>query len=319
MVGVAVLATTVLAGVALLLERRSAGRFESVVEAAATAPAPLDLVVPAGRAHRFLFLTDVPGSETTKRLAAEAVERLARGTGVDALVVAVGVDQQAWIDGYLASQPEDVATLLARPAAAGGPGAPLLPLYRRIRELNRELGAARSVRVVAADLPDWPPSRPVSPSQAVRRHGERMAHMLEIVEDRVLEREPRARIVFFVDGLQALRLPHILRTGGAAPVRIEPLASRLMALYPREVWGALVDPVPIGGGTWAVAAYRGTEAHEPLRRAAGRRPIALRTAPSHGAARDWLRISTEPGIELELVDRQTPLADVADVYIYLPE
>jgi hypothetical protein len=318
-VGAALVAVSVLATAVVLLELRSPRQFESVITAAPDAAEPVALIAAAARAHRFVFVSDINGAAAPKRLAAEVVDRLARSRGLDALVVGIASDQQLWIDRFMQSGSADESALTTNPRAAGGAGLPLLPLFRQLRELNRELGATRSVRVIAAGRPGWPPQGPLSPGQALARYAERDLHMLHTLEESLLEREPRARVVFFVDGLHATRLPYVLRTGGTAPIRIEPLARRLAVLHPREVWNAMVDASTSSATAVAVAGYSGTAAREPLRRQAGGRAFAVPTTPALGNMADWIRVATQPGIEFEHAEPAALLTAGANAYVYLPD
>lgn len=316
-IAVAVFSAMVLAAAALWLEVRAANRYTALVEAAAGGVDPVAALVAAGRSHRFLFVTDLPGSNAPDRLVAEAVEVLARRVGVDALVVSVPVDAQPWIDRYLASEPEDAAPLVAHGIAAGGPGAPLLPLYRRIRALNRELGAARSVRIVAADPPDWPPARALAPAQAVRAWAERDEHVLRVFRNRVQARDTRARAVFLLDGLHALRAPFVLRTGGTDAVEVVPVAARLAALWPGQVRTALVDGPRAAGTLPALVALVGSPARQSLRREGIDGNFAVAVSDAFGDAAAWLSVATQPGVSFSLADGDLPLAAAADTYIHV--
>jgi hypothetical protein len=234
------------------------------------------------------------------------------------VVGGVGDDQQVWIDQYLRSDPEDASPLVAHPASVGGSGSPLLELYRAVWRVNRRVGAARSVRIIAADIPAGSGSQSLAPSQVVARVAERDAHMERIVDDRILSREPRARVMFLLDGLHTLRVPFVLRTGGAAPVEVRPLAARLSEREPREVWTALVDPPPAGSVTAEIAAYSGTGAREVLRREEGpQRSFSVRTAESFGPASDWITVATRPGASVTLVPAGVLLSASVDAYVYL--
>lgn len=312
----AMVAVVALAGAALWLEMRAAGRFGVLLQAAGEGVAPVDALAAAGRARRFLFLTDIPGSDAPDRLAGATAEALARSVGLDALVVSVSEDHQAVIDRFMGTEPEDASILIARPAAAGGAGTPLLPLYRRIRALNRELGAARSVRIIAADPPGWPPARSLAPAQAVQRWAGRDEHMEAVFDSRVLARDSRARAIFFLDGLHALRAPFVLRTGGTAPVEVEPLAARLARRSPREVWSVLVDVPPVAGIVPSVAVLAGSAAREALRNEGITDAFAVLTTSEYGAAADWLLISTQPGVSFAFADPGVGLAGVANAYVH---
>jgi hypothetical protein len=317
-VGAAVVAVVVILAAAIILEMRGSRRFTALLDAAPSGADPAEALSAAGRSRRFLFIADIPGSAAPDRLAATVLENLASGVGLDALVVGVGDDQQVWIDQYLQSDPEDASPLVAHPASVGGAGTPLLELYRSVWRVNRQVGAARSVRIVAADLPAGARSQSLAPGQLAARAAERDAHMERAVDDRIIAREPRARVLFLLDGLHTLRVPYVLRTGGAAPVEVRPLAARLSEREPREVWSALIDPAPTGSVTAEMAAYSGTAAREFLRREESvLGSFSVRTLDSFGQASEWITVATRPGASVTLVPASVPLSDVVDTYVYL--
>jgi len=317
-VGAAILAVAILLTAAIWLEMRGARRFAVLLDAAPTGSDPVEALSAAGRARRLLFISDIPGSAAPDRLAGAVLERMVDGVGLDALVVGVGDDQQVWIDQYLRSDPEDASALVAHPASMGGAGSPLLELYRVVWRVNRKVGAARSVRIIAADIPASSRSHSLSPSQVVARSVERDAHMERIVDERIFAREPRARVMFLLDGLHTLRVPFVLRTAGATPVEVQPLAVRLSRREPREVWTVLVDAAPAGNVTAEIAAYSGTGAREVLRRGPGQqRSFELRAVESFGQASDWITVATRPGASVTLVPSSVLLSATVDAYVYL--
>lgn len=303
---VALLAVIVLGSVALLIDRGTRDRYADLLESFDDPPAPLRPLIAAGRSHRLLILSD--GGETTSamRLAADVVGGIARGVGLDALVLPIASDRQDLVDAFLAGG--DGSRLFA-----DAPGRPLWSLLRQIRELNRELGAARSVRVVAADVPGWPPPAGLPPARLVERWNTRDEYMARIVDERVLAREPRARIVIVVDGLSALRSGFTVRTGGVAPVVVLPLGARLADRSPREVWSVLVDGPP-AGTTPRVASLSGTNAWTSAGDA-GLGDFIVNVTPAFGAADDWLRVTTSPGVTVSGPEGR--LSDVVDAWARL--
>jgi hypothetical protein len=288
-----------------------------VVAIARASPAPIPVLTAAGRGHRLLFLSDGAGSASAIALAGDVVQSLARGVGLGALVVAVPSDRQAVLDRYLSASQEDASAIRADPVLAGGPGLPLLPLFRKVRTLNQELGAARSVRVIAADLPGWPPERSLAPAQMVSRWAERDPHMAAVVEDRILARDARARVVLIMDGLHAMRVSYVLRTGGTSPREIVPLAARLAEREPREVWSVLLDPPPAPGRTPPVATLTGSLAWPAVRDAVVPASFAADVTDAFGYAADWLDETTPPGISIS-VPGGVALADAWNAWVYLP-
>jgi hypothetical protein len=308
----------ILIAAAIWLETRSERRFEALLAAVPDGSDPVQSIVADARARRFLFIADVPGTAGSAALAGRVIERLASTSGLDALVVAVAEDQQQWINQYLRSDPEDATPLMGHPDAAGGAGTPLLALYRDVWRINRQVGAARSVRIVAAGMPATVRARSTSPARLAGEWAERDAHMLRVLDERVLAREARARVVFFLDGLHALDTSIVLRMEGASPVEIRSLAALLSERQPREVWSVLVDPPSRAGAPAQLATYTGTAAREVLRREnPALRSIALPIVASFGQASDWIRVTSRPGSSVTLSPPDASLADVADVYVYL--
>jgi hypothetical protein len=321
-IALGVLVLIVLAAALLELRRGGGGAEGAFVEhARENALDPLDLVEVAGRSRRLVFLADVTSAAAPKRFAARAVERLASGPGLDLVVLNVPADEQPFIDQYLATTPEDASLLLARPRAireGDGASREFIDLYRAIWRVNAGMGAHRRIRIVAADHPGWPPARAVSPHEAARLFGERDAHMLDAVTGRALGRSPNARVLFFVDGLHALKSGggRVL-SGGSTPVEVTWLAARLAERYGGDVFSILVDAVPSRVITTDAAAYGGTRLGVPLQRAGVPNGIALRSAPPlDEVSRTPIRVVGTTGVEFMLEPRATAFSRLADAYIY---
>ncbi|MGH7506749.1 MAG: hypothetical protein ACRELX_13910, partial [Longimicrobiales bacterium] len=189
----AIVALVAILAVAAALELRGGdGGERAFLEAAASSLVPpLDLVATAGRARRIVLLADIPGSSIPKRFAAEAIDTLARGSGLDAVALDVDAGQQQWIDLYLLTRPEDPSILLSHPAVlhdAEGTGRDYLEVYRRVWRLNDELGADRAIRILALGPPAWNRAGSVSPSGAARLYGQRDEQMFDRVAERILDR-----------------------------------------------------------------------------------------------------------------------------------
>lgn len=309
--------------VAALLEMRTGGGPEAELAAHAreNLADPLDVIEAAGRTRRLLFLADVPSAAAPKRLAAEAIERLAQGPGLDLVVLEVDAEEQPFIDRYLATSPEDASILMSRPRAIREEDASsrtFLDIYRTVWRVNQDLGAHRRIRIVAADRPGWPPPRATSLHDAARMYGERDAHMVDAVTQRALAREPGARVLFFVSGLHALRSGGgRLQTGGTRPVEVQWLAARLAARFPQDVFTVLVDASPLRAVATEVATYRGTHLGDVLRRGGIPSGSAFRLDGSFDAiTRTPIRVVTTTGLDFVLEPRAVPLSEVADAYVY---
>ncbi len=314
---VAVVALVLIVAVAAVLEMRSSGAERALFAyARAEHIEPEELIATAGRRHRLLFLGDVRGAAAPKRLAARAVTALGEQGGLDALVLEVPADEQPYLDQYLLTDPEDPTILLARPRAireAEGVSRDYLELYRTVWRMNRELGPDRAIRVIAADLPAWPPARALSPHRAGELYGERDAFMEARVDSLLLGRSSRARALFFLDGLHGLRGGAALQAGGTGLVEITWLAERLRARYPRDVYTIAVDAPTERALSPHVVAWRATGAWDILREGVPDTPASfgLRVtdafdaigAPVHVLATPGTTFSLQPGGELrELVD-----------------
>ena len=100
------------------LDRREHERSARRIELArASAIDPVALLVEAARSHRLVLLGDVLGADAPKRFAADVIEALAHGPGLDVVALEIDADVQSRIDAYLATREEDASLLLARPAS----------------------------------------------------------------------------------------------------------------------------------------------------------------------------------------------------------
>lgn len=279
---------------------------------------PLDLIEQAARARRLIFLADIQGTTAPRRLAAEAVERLGMGMGLDAVALEVPASEQPYIDLYLNTPQEDASILLTRPRAVREGESGFFDIYRAVRRVNDQLPPERRMRIIALDDEDWPPQRALSPNLLAQRFGTRDSVMQQRIMA-VLERAPRARILVFVSGLQALANGGArVQTGGTRTVEARWLAARLRELYPQDVYSILVDAPGAGRARPLVAAYRGTAAG-PLLAEEGMASTGVSTRTDFDFSRQPIRVGGTPGIRFELEPRTFTLADVAHGYIYLEQ
>jgi hypothetical protein len=317
-------ALIVIVTAAAILEWRGGGAGEAQLVAAVRAEAgdPIPLIVAGARAHRFVFLADVAGNALPKRFAVRVIEALAQDPGLDAVALPVDSDLQPVIDRYIDSDPEDASILLARPRALReweGTGRDFLDVYRAVWRLNQELGADRRIRIFAIDMEGWPGEAGTSPAQQARLFVRRDSVMAANIGERLLERDPRSRVLFFVEALHVLKTggAHI-QTGGAGRVEGDWLAARLRAQNPGEVFSVLVDAQPGRIVAGEVASYRGTRFFETLRRGEGLPPyFGVRATDLFEAASRPVRTATSPGITIDIVPPDYRLHDVADVYVLL--
>lgn len=304
-----------------LLDRRAgtAGEAELADWVREASDHPATEIAAAVRANRMVFLSDIHGSAATKQLAARALEEIIRTSGLDVLVLEVGADQQPVIDAYLQSDPEDASLLVSNPRTIREPGPATrdyLEIYRTVWRLNKDLGADQRISILAADLEGWPPARPLSPAELARRSAERAAFMRERVQS-VLNRQPGARMLFFMSGFHGLRnVQGLVQSGGSAPVRITWLGDLLAREAPEEVYTFLVD-APIHGASTDATSYIGTRVATILHRNGINRTLAVRINDRFDVVGEPLLINKTPGINFELEPRDYSLSRVADGYILL--
>jgi hypothetical protein len=303
-----------------IVERRGSEREAEVreyVEARRTDP--ITLIRDLGRARRVVVLGDVAGAAAPKRLAGDVIEALAAGPGLDWVAIEVGSDLQPLIDRYLDSPAEDASALVAAGRSQpGGAGAGYLGIYRRVRQLNRGLGADRRIRILAIDSPGWPPVGAVAPSRLMSLFAARDEHMMERLVQSIFERDGNARVLVFVDGLRALDAS--LRMGASAAESAESplLGRRLRRAQPGEVASVLVD-ASVASGSEAAIGYRGSDLTRLLRAAAGGAPIAILLRPGLPVTIADLTVAGPPGLAIGLSPAAAPLWSLADGYVRLPD
>jgi hypothetical protein len=285
--------------------------------------APVEVVEAAGRAAQILLLSDIHGVAGPKRLAAEVIRRMAEGPGLDAVVLEVPSDEQPYIDAYLTRPEEDAAALLSRPRAvregggAGAGGREFLDVYRAVWQVNQELGAARRIRVIAADHPAWPPPEGASPQDIAELYSQRAGHMLQRMDDEILTLMPEARVLVFMDGYMTLQRSHgRLRFAGGADQEVHWLGELLRARAPAATRTVLVDAAASPTAVRRLPEYHGTELQRPLRRALDR-SVGVRVDETFAGIRSPVLETSSPGLRLEIAPTRYTLHDVADGYIFL--
>src|SRR5688572_7031005 len=281
---------------------------------------PVDAVVEAAGAHRFVFLADIYNAEEPKKWAGDVIQALATGPGLDAVLVEVGHDQQPYLDRYFDVTPEDASVLLGHPRVIHEPSPAsraYLDLYHRIWVLNQRLGADRRIKVVAADLDAWPDERALSPTVRSRRFGERTRAMMTNLDQEVLSKNSRARVLVFMAGLHALRAGYgHLQTGGTAPVEVHWFAAQLQRRFPGEVMSVLMEATG-GGSTDELIQYQGTRLPELAENALPSGRYALGISQAFDFLSAPINAQSLPGITFDIFPRDYKLRDVADVYVHL--
>ncbi len=281
---------------------------------------PAQLIADGGRTQRIVVLGDVPASGAAKRIAADAVERLALGSGLDAVVLDVDRGAQPYIDAYLEASAEDASILLSHPQALPGPNADdYLGIYRRVYQLNQKLGADRAIAVTAAGTLGWPPQGALAPRAEAELYARRGPAMDSLIEQRVFRRDPKARVLVFVEGYQALKSGSgAVAAGGGAPVPVSWLAALLTSAHPGEVFSVLQDGPPGALREGSDISYTGTRFYQLFHDAAGLRPpFALQVGQTFHFLRQPIVTTSAPGTQLTIEPANYRLGDVVDGYIYL--
>lgn len=282
---------------------------------------PVDMIVSRAGSRRAIVIGDIPGSGAPKELAQTILRELAGGRGVDALVVDVDSAHQPAFDRYTATRPEDASILTRAPGLlpAGEAGRQALELYRAVWAINEELGADRRMRILAVAPGAWPPPTALPPRAAAEAYAARGQAMADRVAEQMLERTSRARVVAVVDALHALRATAgELRVGGGGAIRADWFAAALSRRYPVDVFSVLPDAAMDMSGYPIVAQYAGTRLHERLRKAVPARAVGLPAAGAIAEPRDPVIVRTGPGISLTIVPTPHTLAELTDVYVFLP-
>ena len=279
---------------------------------------PVETVARAARANRLVFLSDIHGSVQVKQFAARVITRVASTSGLDAVILEIGADLQPYVDQYFDRQVEDAAVLLSHPRTTGDPAAAraYLDIYRTIWSINRKLGADQRIRVVAADLPGWPPAGALSPSHAAQRMAERETHMKREI-DAVIGAIPGARILVFADGMHVLRGGTIvLQSRGTAPVTVTPVAAQIAAST-EETFTVLVDAPSARPSARDIAPYSGTRVAGVLDEQGIRGPFGVNVTADFDHVRQPVIEKQTPGIEFDLTPRDYRLRNVANAYVNL--
>ena len=308
------------ASAALQLRGGSTAASDFVKAFQSDATTGIEVIERASAARRLVFVADVPSATAPKELVASAIERLAKGSGLDVVALEIDSSEQPYIDQYLSTPTEDASLLLSRPRItheSEGVSRAYIEVLRAVRRMNDQLGPDQQIRIVALDLAGWPPAGAESPSEAAQHFGQRDSVMFDNIS-RVLDLDPKARVLFFVGGLHALKAgTGIVQTGGTRTVEATWLASRLMRVYPQDVYSILVDATPSRIPSATVAAYRGTAAGAVLRDAGVKAGTANTTNASFDFTHNPINIIDKPGIQFDLSAQDLKFMNLADAYIYL--
>jgi hypothetical protein len=319
---VALIVLILVAGAALVLDARAGGEYGPIVERLeAGGLEPVELVVETARASRIVVLGDIHGRAAPKRVVAEAIERLAAGPGLDAVVLDVPESEQRYIDAYLAAREDAAATLLSRPAAvheAYGDAREYVRIYQAVRAANEGRSASERVRVIAADVEAWPPADGAARRDMGRLYASRAEHMLNRIDREIFTVLPEARVLVFVDGFMAMQGTHgEIRVGGGEGIRVEWLGELLRRRSGANARTILMDAGASAGGIQQMPNYRGTTLHRALRREV-EGPRGARVTGELGAVEDAVVELSSPGLRLDILPEGYPLSAAAQGYIFFP-
>jgi hypothetical protein len=319
---VALVVLAVIALAAVVLDSEPAGELEPLVAyMEARGREPAQAIADAGRVARVVLLTDIRGLAAPKRVAAAAIQAMAEGPGLDAVVLAVSSDEQPYVDAFLSAPEEDATVLMSRPAAvregSGDPRA-MVDIYGAVYRANRELGAARRIRIIAVDVPGWPPPEGANPDEVARLYASRTEHMLARLDDEILGRIPDARLLVFLDGYMVLQRTYgEARFAGGEAVRVDWVGERLRARNPGQVRTVLLDaPAAAATGVARLPRYEGTVFHRGLRRELDR-DLAVRITDAFAGVEDPVIETSSPALRLDIRPDTYTLRDAADVYVFL--
>jgi len=279
---------------------------------------PVETVVRAARGNRIVFISDIPSSVQVKQFVARSITRMAGVSGLDAVILEVGADLQPYIDQYFDRSVEDASVLLSHPRTTGDPAAAraYLDIYRTVWRVNQKLGSDQRIRVIAADLPGWPPSGALSPSEAAQRMAQREQNMKQEI-DAVLSAIPGARLLVFAGGMHVLRGGSImLQSGGTSPVNVTPLGAQVAATT-EETFTIMVDAPSASTSARLVAPYSGTRVAGVLEELGVRGPLGMNVTADFDYLRQPLIEKQTPGVEFDILPRDYKLRDVANAYVNL--
>lgn len=271
--------------------------------------APVEFVQSALARHTVVFLGDIHPLAEPKQLVARLIREQGAGAMIDLLALEVASDQQAVIDRYLASVPEDTTILLDSPRtlrAHWGVSAEYLDIYRAVYGWNAD-HADRPVHILAADIRGWPMS-PLTEHMATGGFVNRDVWMAAAFR-KVLDAHPDWRTLAFMGGYHGLKGVGGEVTLGRAHDRFDRWFAGYLTDDGYEVYSILTDALQDGG-------HGATRMYDLL--AAGRNgnfAVALDTTTD--VVREPLWDVEQEGYRLEFWPSRFPLRMAVDAMVVL--
>lgn len=319
---VALAVLVIVAVAALVLDAGGGGEFTPVVERLESSGVDaVSLVEEVGRGAQILVLGDVHGRAAPKRVAAEAIRRLAEGPGLDAVMLEIPASEQRFIDAYMGGPEDNAAMLMSRGAAVQeryGQPAEYVRVYQAVREANAGLNPSQRIRIIAGDVDDWPPVEGAAPREIGEIYSRRAEHMLTRLDEELFSIMPDARVLIFVDGYLAMQgTSGELQFGGGEPVEIEWLGELLRRRSGSQARTVLMDAGVPTAGIQRLPNFHGTELHRVLRRELSG-PTGARITGELAEVQDGVLELSSPGFSLAIRPVGYRLGDIAQAYIFLP-
>jgi hypothetical protein len=269
---------------------------------------PLDLVQRALSRHRIVFLGDIHPLAEPKLLVSRLVREQGAGATIDLLALEVASEQQAAIDRYLASAPEDTTILLDNPRtlrAYWGASSEYLGIYRAVYQWNAT-HADRRVHVLAADLRGWPIS-PLTEHMATGGFVNRDVWMAAAFR-KALDEHPDWRVLVFMGGYHGLKGVGGEVTLGRAHDRFDRWFAGYLADDSYEIYTVLSDALQDGG-------HGATRMYDYLAPAGRGESFATPLDTTTDVVREPLYDVEQEGYSLEFWPSRFPLRTAADAMI----
>ena len=269
----------------------------------------IETLVAAAADHHTLLISDVHVAASPKILAACLIRELSERDLLDAVALEVPMTQAAVIDRYLAAAEDDPQLLVDHPLALRshwGMSREYLDIYRTVRHARDD---GHQLEIIAIDQPRGPPAVG-SALAALRRYVNRDAVMAANLA-RWRRGNPDGRVLVLVGGLHTLKGVKARLSLGKDSQILVPLAARLEAQWPGQVFAAYSDVEVATGGP-------GTRILRSARLAFGGGGGVTATAPAGelDAVEDPLALSVPEPLQITLRPADYRLSDVTDLYLY---